>query len=193
MYALTVCYKPARLLVATTAKVGSTTLFARLLSVAGFPEAESDPRKFLRQSDTADKLKKAGLEIGHSSVENLVKLRTEHPDYMFVAIQRDPVKRLLSGYRNKTNRYCKRYMRMVYAYSKLRQFVKGPPDWGNINVGNSYMRKFLSLEQFVAGLERHGTNWDSHFATQESCIGTRQVAYDRFLRLEHLMISLWHC
>jgi len=183
---ITILYRPARLLVVTTPKVGSTTLFSAFLTLAGFGAEAHDPRKFLRTPDNTEKVQAEGLTIQHRPVKEIEEMRRDLTDYKFAVVMRDPVHRLVSGYINKTNRYCKRYSKTTYVYGKLRQLLRGPAKWSDINCGNEYMRRSLSLENFVSGLERHGTEWDSHFAGQSQVVGLDMVNYDRLLRLDEL-------
>lgn len=182
----TIKYDPARLVVVSSPKVGTTTLIGTFLSAAGFVDNVSNPRGFLRSGETEAKARAAGLTIRERPTREVIQMRAELQDYEFVLVVRDPVQRLVSGYRNKTNRYCKRFLKPAYYYGKLRQFMKGPPEWSDINCGNSYMRRFISLEEFVGGLEEHGTEWDNHFAQQTGLAGVDQINYEHVIRLEEL-------
>lgn len=117
-------------------------------------------------------------------------LQSELEDYYFVTVMRDPAQRLLSGYLNKINRYCKRFARPIYLWGKLRQFLSGPNAWGDINCCNRYMRQLVSFERFVAGLERHGTDWDRHFSPQTALAETSLINYQEVIYLEVLDSAL---
>lgn len=186
----TIKYDPARLVVVSSPKVGSTTLIGTFLAAAGFVDTISNPRVFLRSDDNEAKARAAGLTIEERDTDDVVQMRQDLQDYEFMLVFRDPVQRLTSAYRNKTNRYCKRFLKSAYYYGKLRQFMKGPPEWSDINCGNSYMRRFISLEEFVAGLEEHGVEWDNHYAQQTGLAAVDKITYDHIVRLEDLDASL---
>jgi hypothetical protein len=131
-----------------------------------------------------------GLVINKLDAEEILKLRELYPDYLFVTVMRDPAERLVSGYFSKINRFCKKFARPLYAWGKLRQLLAGPTAWGDVNVGNRYMRKFISFDEFVAALEFYGTDWDAHFALQSKLNGIAQVNYDQVIRLESLDTDL---
>jgi hypothetical protein len=184
--ASTVLYKPARLMVVTSPKVGSTTILSIFVTLAGFEEHAKDPRKFLRMDSSAEKLADKGLTMVDMTAKEIADVREAHPDYTFVGVMRDPTQRLVSGYFNKINRFAKRFAKPVYFWGKLRQILAGPPKWDDINVGNGHMQKFISIEQFVSGMEEHGTEWDNHFALQSRMTGMKDVRYEHVLLLEDL-------
>lgn len=185
---MTIRFDPARLVVTAVPKSGSTTLIAAFLVLTGY--REEYPRRFLRMPGSEALLAERGLVITRMALSELNKLQSELTDYRFVTVMRDPAERLLSGYFNKINRYCKRYARLTYLWGKLRQFFAGPTAWGDINYGNRFMRARVSFDRFVAGLERHGIAWDNHFALQTHLAGTQFVAYQEIVALESLDTSL---
>ena len=184
--ASTVLFAPAGLMVVTSPKVGSTTILSAFVTLAGFQDRAHDPRKFLRTEGSAEMLAEQGLTAADMTAKEIADVRQAHPDYTFVGVMRDPTHRLVSGYFNKINRYSKRFAKTVYIWGKLRQFCEGPPKWDDINRGNNHMRKFISIEDFVTGMERHGTEWDEHFAMQSRMTGMSDVQYEHLLRLEDL-------
>ena len=184
---VTIRYTPARLVIVTAPKVGSTTLLSTFVTLAGFgTEGASDPRKFLRGPGNMDKVREAGLFVEDLSVEEIANLQAQSPDDAFVAIMRDPTLRLVSGYFNKMNRYCKRFNKPVYTLGKFRQFLAGPRYWDDINCGNKHMRKRVPIEDFVATFEQNGTDWDGHFASQSLMNGIGKISYDRVILLNEL-------
>ena len=184
--AFTIQYAPARLVIVTTPKVGSTTLISAFLTLAGFETHARDPRKSLRVSGINKQLKNKGLVIEGRNAENIARLRDDHPDYTFVVVMRDPIRRLVSGYLNKINRYCKLFSKQLYWWGKFRQFLEGPRSWGDVNRGNSYMRQFITSEDFVNRLQKTGTEWDKHFGIQSRMNGIKMIRYDRVLLLREL-------
>ncbi len=185
---VTIRYTPARLVITTIPKSGSTTLIATFLVLAGF--GSENPWHFIRERGAASRLAEHGLTIKAMRIEEVKHLQKEFGDYYFATVMRDPAQRLVSGYFNKINRYCKRFARPIYFWGKLRQFLQGPSSWGDINCGNYYMRQFVRFEDFLAGLEQHGTGWDKHFAPQSILAGTKKINYQDLIRLEKLDTSL---
>jgi len=185
---LTIQYAPAKLVVVTIPKSGSTTLMAAFLMLAGF--AKENPRRFMREQNSRTLVEQKGLVIKRMEPAEIKRLQAEFEDYYFVVVMRDPAKRLLSGYLNKINRYCKKFALPIYVWGRLRQFLANPSSWGDINCCNRYMRQHVSFESFVASLEQHGISWDRHFELQTIVAATETINYQEIIHLEVLDSAL---
>ena len=185
---MTIRYAPAKLVIVTVPKSGSTTLIAAFLMLVGV--VKENPRQFLRSPESITLFQQHGLEIKPMSASDIKRLQEEFRDFYFVTVMRDPAQRLLSGYLNKINRYCKRFALPIYLWGRLRQLFSNPSLWGDINCCNRYMRQFLSFEAFVAGLERHGIGWDSHFALQTEASAAGLINFQEVIHLEALDSAL---
>ncbi|MCT2540975.1 sulfotransferase family protein [Sedimentimonas flavescens] len=183
-------YAPAKLVVVLVPKCGSTTMIAAFLTLAGLGAHVPTARNFIRSDEGRAQMHAAGLEVRPVRFEELAQMQQRDPGYRFLTVLRDPTERFVSGYFSKINRYAKRFARRAYLWGKLRQALSGPRAWPHIEQANRHIRKLIPFEQFVSGMERHGTEWDSHFRPQGQTVGHELIRYDRVLMLETLDAAL---
>lgn len=179
-------YAPAKLVVVLVPKCGSTTMIAAFLTLAGLGAHVPTARNFIRSDEGKAQMRAAGLEVRSARFTELAQMQESDPAYRFLTVLRDPTQRFVSGYFSKINRCAKRFARRAYLWGKLRQALSGPGAWPHIEQANRQIRKLIPFEQFVSGMERHGTEWDSHFRPQGQIIGRELIRYDRVLMLETL-------
>ena len=179
-------YAPAKLVVVLVPKCGSTTMIAAFLTLAGLGAHVSNARSFIRSSKGIAQMRAAGLEIRPMPFAELAQMQQSDPSYRVLTVLRDPTQRFLSGYFSKINRYAKRFDRGAYLWGKLRQGLRGPGAWPHIEQANRHIRKLITFDQFVSGMEQNGTEWDSHFRPQGQIIRQELIRYDRVLMLETL-------
>lgn len=183
---LVIRYEPARLTMVVIPKCGSTTLISTFLILAGLGDKARAPRQFRRSEGSTALMAAHGLTMEAMPLPALIALHETHPEDRLVTVMRDPAQRFLSGYFSKINRFAKRYAKPVYLWGKLCQAFEGPRAWGDVNRGNRHMLAHISFERFLRGFEEHGTEWDSHFASQARMIGLGRLRYDRIFALERL-------
>ena len=179
-------YAPAKLVVVLVPKCGSTTMIAAFLTLAGLGAHVPTARNFIRSDEGKAQMRAAGLEVRPARFTELAQMQQNDPTYRFMTVLRDPTQRFVSGYFSKINRYAKRFARGAYLWGKLRQALSGPGAWPHIEQANRHIRKLIPFEQFVEGMERHGTEWDSHFRPQGRIVEQDLIRYDRVLMLETL-------
>ncbi|MCE5973270.1 sulfotransferase family protein [Sinirhodobacter sp. WL0062] len=179
-------YAPAKLVVVLVPKCGSTTMIAAFLTLAGLGAHALSTRNFIRSEEGRAQMLAAGLEVRVARFTELTQMQKSDPGYRFMTVLRDPTQRFVSGYFSKINRYAKRFARHAYLWGKLRQALSGLGAWPHIEQANRHIRKLIPFEQFVAGMERHGSEWNSHLSLQGRIIGEDLIRYDRVLMLETL-------
>lgn len=173
-----------------TPKVASTTLYAALLGIAGLPLEGRNPRELLRARRTQSRMRELEIARGAVTQQMLEQLRARHHDYTWFAATREPVARLISGYRNKLHRFARRFDRRAYWGGQLGKLMEGRRAWGDSRYTALHVARRIRLADLVAGLERHGLDFDAHFEPQSSLICIDSVHYHRLLRQEHLEADL---
>lgn len=173
-----------------TPKVASTTLYAALLLTAGVPLEMSDPRKPMRTRWGRSKMRELGIRRGPVAAQELEELRARHDDYIWFAARREPLARLISGYRNKLHRYARRFDRRAYWRGQLDRFLEGRRAWGDSRYTALHVGQRIGFKDFVTALERYGLTFDKHFDLQSSQICMDSIRYHRLLRQEDLEADL---
>lgn len=181
-----IVFEPAEMIVVTSPKCGSTTVLDLCLRLADVPiEAET----FRKHADRmiADGIsKRHGVFVHSVASETLDYLQRRYPGFRYAAVARNPYERVVSGYRNKLNRYAKAFHRKAYYYGKIRQLLEGPRAWADVERGNRHMQSRISFERFLEGLEQNGVGFDIHFDWQTRLLALDRLKHDRILRLENL-------
>lgn len=149
-------------------------------------KAKDSARDFAWKANADGSLAKVGLIMRQLAPGEVRRLRDLYPDYRFLANVRDPYARAVSNYFSKINRYCKHFDRTSYLRGKVGHLLKGPKTWSDGRVANGFMQDRISFAQMLAGLQRHGVDFDAHFAQQSDLLQLDHIRYDRFLRLEAL-------
>ena len=183
---------PRKLVYAELPKCASTTMHRVFLEVSGI-RTDLEPHYPIWRERFADARREAGLESLEVPDGSLAEFVRSHRGYRFFSVVRDPYSRCLSGYRQQVRRYAKRFHRIAYARAKLRKLLSPrlPGDVANPHrVVTETLHRTISLEQFVAGLGRHGTSFDKHFDLQSNVIRFGQVPYDVLVRMEDLAAGL---
>ncbi|MFM7244887.1 MAG: sulfotransferase family 2 domain-containing protein [Planctomycetaceae bacterium] len=184
-----VVYEPWRLVYAPLPKCASTTMINLLLDASGMP-ARRGPR---------DCPRKTAAQVGRGAT-GVYELRLEGDEiaavarrlaaYTWFSVTRDPFARVESNYRNKLNRYARRFHPLAYlaSYATPVRLGTSVEAWQAARINT--MQKVISFEQFVHGLARHGTEWDPHFAPQVRVLELDRVRFDRLIDMEQLAAGL---
>lgn len=135
-------------------------------------------------------MRELGIERGAVTRRELEELRARLGEYAWFAASREPIARLISGYQNKLHRYARRFDRRAYWRGQLGKLMEGRRAWGDSRYTAWHVGRRIRLADLVAGLERHGLNFDKHFEPQSSQICIDSVHYHRILRQEHLEADL---
>lgn len=183
---LVIRYEPAHLAMVVIPKCGATSLTSTFLTLAGLGDRAETPLQFRRSADSAKLMAAHGLTMEAMPLPALLARQAADPEERLLTVIRDPSQRLLSGYFDKIDRFAGRYAKLVYLWGKLCQAAEGPRAWGDVSRGNRHMLAHISFERFLRGFEEHGTEWDSHFASQARLIGLGRLRYDRIFALERL-------
>ena len=165
-------------------KCATTTMVDLMLAWHGF-EGIKNPRGFMKHN--SERLQEAGLFIHDTGKPNvLLSAYREHDAFFWFTALRSPVSRTVSNYRNKLNRYAKRFEYRAYLCGKLLQLAKGPRSWADANSASECIAKFISFPQFVDGLTTHGVGFDSHYRTFSKILQMDRIQYDAVLQLESM-------
>lgn len=187
-----IVHHPRRLVYAELPKCASTTMHKLFLEVSGI-HTDLEPHYAVWREPLAGRRRAAGLEAVEIADDALDAFVGRHRGYRFFTVVRDPYGRCLSGYGQQVRRFAKRFRRLAFARAKLRQMLSRrlPEDAENPHrVVTESLHRTISLEQFVAGLERHGTSFDKHFDLQSNVIRLGRVPYDTFVQMERLAEGL---
>ena len=165
-------------------KCATTTMVELMLSWHSFAGIKN-PRSFMKHN--SERLQDAGLHIhdtGNPTV--LLSAYREHDAFFWFTAMRCPVARTVSNYRNKLNRYAKRFEYRAYLCGKILQLARGPRSWADANSASECIAKFISFPQFVDGLATHGVGFDSHYRTFSKILQMDRIDYDAVLQLERM-------
>ncbi len=185
-----IIYDPAEIIYVLTPKCGSTTMIKVFMDLAGIESKGRPIRKEKGEARAEGLLTAKGLRIERCTREILMETRERYPGYKIMANVRCPYERILSNYYNKLNRFTAHFARRIHFYGKFRQFLGGPASWKDVESGNRHMQRRLSFEDFLRGLELHGTDFDVHYAPQFELLVMDRILFDRLVRLEHLQTEL---
>ena len=168
-------------------KNASTTMTSAIFHLAGIDTDVEQPLDLFHDQSFTSKFESIGLErhVFSSQVE-LERFFEHYSSYLWITSVRDPVGRVISSYFNKLNRYTKRFAKSVYLYGKAAQAVAGPSAWSNNRLAIEAMRRKMSLDDLVVGLEKNGTDFDLHFQPQSNFLMPDIIRLDRVIRVEHL-------
>jgi len=163
-------------------KAGSTSIHALFLQLAGI-DSPLGARATYDAPSCAGTLADAGLERFTLQASALPTFRAENSSAFWFSVVRHPYARAISNYHNKLSRYARRFEPSIYWRGKLRQILEGPGAWGTHTHGIRHMQRSLNFEQFVAGLERHGIDFDIHFRLQSRQLHVDRIEYDEVFKL----------
>ena len=180
-----VVFEPTRMVYVLTPKCGSSSVVAAFATMSGL-EGREMGRSFAWKANADGRLTKLGLIMRQMKPGEVRGLRDRYPDYRFLGNIRAPYARAVSNYFSKINRYSKHFDRTTYVLGKLGHLFQGPGTWSDGRVANGFMQRRIGFEDMLAGLTRHGINFDSHFAQQSDLLQLNHMRYDRLLRLETL-------
>lgn len=181
---LVVC-EPWRLVYAPLPKCASTTMINLLMDLAGMP-----PRRGPR-----DCPRKVAADVGRRATGTYEVLLEQAEiaavvrrlgAYTWFSVVRDPFSRVESNYHNKLNRYARRYQPLAYLASYATPVRPGTSTdaWQAARIRT--MQSLIPFERFVHGLDRHGIDWDPHFAPQADVLELDRVRFDRLIDMERL-------
>jgi len=185
---LIVC-EPWRLIYAPLPKCASTTMINLLMDIGGMP-SQRGPRDCPRKSTS-------NIGRGTGGVYELRVEREEIPTvarrleaYTWFSVIRDPFARVESNYHNKLNRYARRFHPLAYLCGYATPVRPGTSveAWQAARIRT--IQTFIPFERFIHGLERHGIDWDPHFAPQVKVLALDQVRFDRLIHMEQLAEGL---
>lgn len=185
---LVVC-EPWRLVYAPLPKCASTTMINLLMDVGGMPSRRGPrdcPRKAIsnvgRGTTGVYELRLGPDEIG------TVARRLEA--YTWFSVIRDPFARVESNYHNKLNRYARRFQPLAYLLAYATPVWPGTSveAWQAARIRT--IQGFIPFERFIHGLDRHGIDWDPHFAPQVKVLELDLVRFDRLIHMEQLAEGL---
>ena len=166
-----------------TEKCGTTSFYQAILNWHGFRPG-GPPRVYLRHNRR--EIAKTGLIEENVKSENLESYYDRHRDYIWFSTIRHPVSRIQSTYRNKLNRYARRFKYAAYLRGKFRQFLSQPKSWSDMNRLSSNIGKYISFAEFIEGLTVNGIDWDPHYMSLTQLLRPDVVKYDCLLRLRTL-------
>lgn len=175
-----------KLVYVETSKVASTTMAEVMHALAGLRGYSGNPRKLARKKSVARDLTGLGLERRRVAIEDLPELSHARHDFTWVAVKRDPKKRILSSYRSKIHRYAMAFDRKAYRRGILGQLMEGIKGFDDSRYLAKHVAKSISFEQMMLGLKDHGLSFDSHFILQTQAIGFDDIRYDMILAQENL-------
>ncbi len=166
-----------------TPKCGTTSIYEAMLNWHGF-KPNSPPRVYLRHNRR--EIAKTGLYEEDVQLENLESYYHSHRNFVWFSTIRHPNARIQSAYRNKLNRYARRFDYKTYFRGKCRHFLSSPKSWGDMNRVSSCIGNYIDLTQFIDGLIANGIDWDPHYMPLAKLLRLDVVRYDCLLRLESL-------
>jgi len=174
----------------STPKVASTTMIEFMHALAGEPPVHDNPRKAARKPKIRDRLKSLGVESHGVASEQLADFKASQPDHYWVAVKRDPYKRIVSAYHSKVHRYAENFDRAAFwkgTIGRLRNGLKAIDD-------SRYLSRHVGLritfDEMVRGLMEHGIDFDGHFEGQARILSLDSVTYDRVIDQENLEAGL---
>ncbi len=183
-----------RLVYVAVPKNASRSMYQLMVHLAGVPSDYPDPfGRFPRGLNP--ELSRYGLTEKFMGRDDAVRYQESLGGYTWFAVTRDPYRRSASAYFDKLNRYARVYARGPHLWSKFRTFAGPMQNWGDTARANAYLRRSLSFEDFLQGLQTHGTDIDPHFATQHHLLGEGAVHIDHIYplsELSELMSTLGH-
>lgn len=183
---------PRKLVYAEVPKCASTTMHKLFLEVSGI-HTEVEPHFGIWREPLAAARRAAGLEAHEIPDTGLDAFVGGHRGYRFFTVVRNPYGRCLSGYGQQVRRYAKRFARLAFARAKLRQMLTrrfADDAGGPHRIVTETLQRAISFEEFVRGIERHGTSFDKHFALQSHVIRLGRIPYDTLVRMEDLADGL---
>lgn len=173
----------------TVPKCASTTIISVFADLHDQPWAARERQRLDGVSGTGDAINRQA-DILTFRRDRLAEVRAAFPDYAWFSVVRNPYGRLISNYANKINRFAARFRRGLYLRYKVAQALGGPGSWRDVRLAMTYLTSRIGYREFVATLEREGTDWDPHFRRQSNLLQLPQIRYDRLLRLETLQEDL---
>ena len=166
-----------------TPKCGTTSIYKTMLNWHGF-KPDGSPRVYLRHNRS--EIAKAGLIEKDVQCENLESYFHSHREFIWFSTIRNPFSRIQSAYRNKLNRYGRRFDYKSYFLGKCRHFLSSPKSWRDMNHISSCIGNYIDFPQFIDGLMTNGLEWDPHYIPLAKLLRVDVVTYDCLLRLESL-------
>lgn len=187
---LVVCERH-RLIYRPLPKCASTTVIDFLGDLGGH-ELPRDGRDFLPFVDDDCRPGRGGTYAVKCRAANLPAFVERYAGYVWFSVVREPYARLKSNYFNKLNRYARKFETPVYLLAYVRQLLRGQSLFrvGHEADRGACMQACIPFPRFVAGLERHGVAWDSHFASQVDLLRMDIIPYRHLVRMEHLAAGL---
>lgn len=187
-----IVHHPRRLVYAELPKCASTTMHKVFLDVSGI-DVDIQPHAGIWHEPLAAARRAAGVEAVEVADDAIDAFVARHRGYRFFTVVRDPYSRCLSAYGQQVRRFAKRHRPLAFALAKLRKWVSPrlPGDAATPHrVVTETLLKTISLEDFVAGLHRHGPGFDKHFDLQSRIVRVDRVPYDTVIRMERLAEGL---
>ena len=181
------CSKKHRILYIETPKCASTTVIQYMLRIHGI-HTKLNPRKFVRKRP--GELAKAGLFRASFQSRSHRQLKKMTDGFFCFSVVRDPYLRTISNYRNKLNRYGACFHRIAYYKGKVSQLLAGPSAWSNPNAASSCIANSITFEDFVAGLSKHGTDFDQHYWPLTKILNRAPIHCNKILKMENLHSDL---
>jgi hypothetical protein len=166
-----------------TPKCGSTSIYKAILNWHGF-ELDSAPRIYLRHN--RNEIAETGLFEEDVQLEDLESYFHSHRNFIWFSTIRHPFSRIQSAYRNKLNRYARRFDYKSYLLAKCRHYLSSPKSWNDMNRISSCIGNRIDFTQFIDGLMTNGLDWDPHYMSLAKLLRLDVVTYDCLLRLESL-------
>jgi hypothetical protein len=174
----------------STPKVASTTMIEFAHALAGEPAVHENPRKAARKPKVRNRLEQLGVESHGVPSSQLAELQASRPDHYWIAVTREPYKRIVSAYHSKVHRYAENFDRAAFwkgTIGRLRNGLKAIDD-------SRYLSRHVGLritfDEMVRGLMEHGIDFDAHFAGQAHMLSLDSVTYDRVIDQENLEAGL---
>jgi hypothetical protein len=172
-------------------KAASTTLTNELVTLhSGLPRLSKAVRNAMRKPGMRQRLADQGFQqkwFHDDAIEDAVR---KYQGYYFFTFVRDPYSRLLSGYRNRLNRYARYFNKRAYYLGKLYQVLeplKGRYDRWHSVFG---IRRLISFSELVHGLARNGVDFDRHFCRQTDLVCPDVIPYNFIGKIETLTVDL---
>jgi hypothetical protein len=183
---LIVC-EPHRLVYVPVPKCASTTMHQFMASLGGIAD-RGHPRDCLPVKRGPVAPGAGGSYSVICSDEELSRIAEQFADFVWFSVVRDPYSRVLSNYRNKLNRYARRFEPANYALAYARQVLEPRHLFRRRHQDEriELMQSSIPFVRFVEALGRHGVDWDLHYRPQSQLLCMERVTYHRLVRMERL-------